>query len=76
MRGVTSRETHFSVTVVSDAFAGKAQPARHRMVYGLLRDEMAREEGLHALQLKTRTAEEEERAGTKKEGAEAEAEAE
>jgi len=34
------------------------QPARHRMVYALLKDEMAQEDGIHALQLKTRTPEE------------------
>lgn len=37
------------------------QPARHRMVYALLRDEMAQEGGIHALQLRTLTPEEEER---------------
>ncbi len=37
------------------------QPARHRMVYVLLKEEMAREGGIHALQLRTRTPEEEER---------------
>ena len=37
------------------------QPARHRMVYNLLKDEMAQEGGIHALQLRTRTPEEEER---------------
>lgn len=31
------------------------------MVYALLKDEMAQEGGIHALQLKTRTPEEEER---------------
>jgi BolA protein len=31
------------------------------MVYALLKDEMAREGGIHALQLRTRTPEEEER---------------
>ena len=35
------------------------QPARHRMVYALLKEEMAREGGIHALQLRTRTLEEE-----------------
>lgn len=35
------------------------QPARHRMVYTLLKDEMAKEGGIHALQLQTRTPEEE-----------------
>jgi stress-induced morphogen len=37
------------------------QPARHRMVYSLLKEEMAREGGIHALQLRTRTPEEDER---------------
>lgn len=37
------------------------QPARHRMVYALLKDELAQEGGIHALQLKTRTPEEEDR---------------
>jgi BolA protein len=34
-------------------------------VYALLKDEMAREGGIHALQLKTRTPEEEERVRAK-----------
>jgi BolA protein len=50
------------------------QPARHRMVYALLRDEMAQENGIHALQLRTMTPEEETRQRKKKE-AEAEARA-
>lgn len=37
----------------------KMQPARHRMVYALLKEEMARVGGIHALQLRTRTPEEE-----------------
>ncbi|CAD0087724.1 unnamed protein product, partial [Aureobasidium vineae] len=49
------------VNIVSDAFKSKMQPARHRMVYTLLKDEMAAEGGIHALQLKTRTLEEEEK---------------
>ncbi|PKY00509.1 bola-like protein [Aspergillus campestris IBT 28561] len=61
MRGVTSRETHFHVTITSPAFQSKMQPARHRLVYALLKEEMAQEGGIHALQLKTRTPEEEER---------------
>ncbi|ETS81233.1 hypothetical protein PFICI_06235 [Pestalotiopsis fici W106-1] len=62
MQGSTSKETHFRLYITSDAFKAKMQPARHRMVYTLLKDEMAREGGIHALQLKTRTPEEEERA--------------
>ena len=50
-----------SVSVTSQAFAQKAQPARHRLIYALLRDELARDGGIHALQLQTRTPEEEER---------------
>ncbi|KAF2717160.1 bola-like protein [Polychaeton citri CBS 116435] len=65
MRGSVSRETHFRVYVTSDAFKSKMQPARHRMVYDLLKDEMAAEGGIHALQLRTRTLEEEERAKAK-----------
>ncbi|PVI02374.1 bola domain protein [Periconia macrospinosa] len=61
MQGVTSKETHFRVVITSEAFKSKMQPARHRMVYALLKDEMAQEGGIHALQLRTRTPEEEER---------------
>ncbi|PGH33532.1 BolA protein [[Emmonsia] crescens] len=59
MRGNTSSETHFHITVTSPSFAAKTQAARHRMVYAALKEELAREGGIHALQLKTRTAEEE-----------------
>ncbi|KAI1843645.1 hypothetical protein JX266_010278 [Neoarthrinium moseri] len=65
MQGSTSKETHFRLEITSDAFKSKMQPARHRMVYALLKDEMAVEGGIHALQLKTRTPEEEERARQK-----------
>ncbi len=34
-------ETHFSVQVVSSAFAGKSRVERHRMVNALLSDELA-----------------------------------
>ncbi|KAK0391856.1 hypothetical protein NLU13_1355 [Sarocladium strictum] len=71
MAGSSSKETHFRVVITSDAFASKMQPARHRMVYALLRDEMAQEGGIHALQLRTMTPEEEERQRKKKEEAEA-----
>ncbi|KAL5332303.1 bola-like protein-domain-containing protein [Aspergillus crustosus] len=61
MQGQTSKETHFHVTITSTSFLSKMQPARHRMVYALLKEEMAQEGGIHALQLKTKTPEEEER---------------
>lgn len=53
------------VNIVAEAFKSKMQPARHRMVYTLLKDEMAAEGGIHALQLKTRTPEEEEKTKAK-----------
>src|SRR5436309_14835528 len=74
MEGSTSKETHFrlvgprdeqklwltifSLNIVSDAFKSKMQPARHRMVYALLKEELDRPGGIHALQLRTKTPEE------------------
>jgi len=59
MQGSTSKETHFRLVITSDAFKSKMQPARHRMVYALLKEELEREGGIHALQLRTRTPYEE-----------------
>ncbi|KAL8948791.1 MAG: hypothetical protein Q9222_005053 [Ikaeria aurantiellina] len=61
MQGSVSKETHFRLVITSEAFKAKMQPARHRMVYALLKDDLDRAGGIHALQLKTRTPEEEER---------------
>lgn len=61
MQGSVSKETHFRVLITSEAFKSKMQPARHRMVYALLKEEMERAGGIHALQLRTKTPEEEER---------------
>ncbi|EIM79174.1 bola-like protein [Stereum hirsutum FP-91666 SS1] len=52
-QGGGSGETHFSVKVVSDAFAGKSSMQRHRMIYAALAEEF--EQGLHALSLNTKT---------------------
>lgn len=49
------------MVITSEAFQSKMLRKRHQMVYDLFKDEMAREGGIHALQLKTRTPEEEER---------------
>ena len=46
-------ETHYSVLVVADAFAGHNRVARHRMVNAALDAEFAG--GLHALSLVLRT---------------------
>ena len=61
MQGSVSKETHFRLFITSEAFKSKMQPARHRMVYALLKEELERAGGIHALQLRTRTPEEEER---------------
>lgn len=46
-------ETHFHVTIVSDAFEGEPRIARHRKVNKLLGALLA--EKIHALQLVTKT---------------------
>jgi stress-induced morphogen len=46
----------FAVALVSSAFSGKTQIARHRMVNSLLKDEF--DAGLHALSLRLRTPQE------------------
>lgn len=48
-------ESHFKVVVVSDLFEGKSLVARHRLVYGLLAQEM--KDRIHALALHTYTQE-------------------
>ena len=53
------------VYITSDVFKSKMQPARHRMVYTALKDEISAEGGIHALQLRTRTVEEDEKAKAK-----------
>ena len=49
-------ESHFKVVLVSDAFEGKRKVARHQLVYGVLRDELAGP--VHALAMHTYTKEE------------------
>ncbi|MBM3582140.1 MAG: BolA family transcriptional regulator [Alphaproteobacteria bacterium] len=46
-------ETHFRLTVVADAFAGKSRVERQRMVYAALKELMATR--IHALSLATLT---------------------
>ncbi len=40
-------ETHFKIKVASAQFAGKGRVERHRIIYALLKDEIAA--GVHAL---------------------------
>jgi BolA family transcriptional regulator, general stress-responsive regulator len=49
-------ETHFAVTIVSDAFRGQSRVARQRLVYAALAEELASR--VHALSLTVRTPEE------------------
>lgn len=67
MAGSTSKETHFRLNIVSDAFQSKNQPSRHRMVYALLREKLDQPGGIHALQLRTKTPDEEDQAPDKEE---------
>jgi len=50
-------ETHFNVTIVAEAFAGKSRVERQRLVYAALAQELR--ERVHALQLSTLTPDEE-----------------
>jgi BolA protein len=49
-------ETHFTVTIVSPAFAGLGRVARQRLVYQVLAEELA--QNVHALSLAARTPDE------------------
>ena len=55
-----------SLDVTSPTFQSKPQPARHRMIYSLLKEELERQGGIHALQLRTKTPEEIERENARK----------
>lgn len=58
IRGATNiTESHFSLEIISDMFAGKNMPSRHRLIYLLLDDEF-KTKGLHALLMKTKTSNE------------------
>ncbi|CAN0922842.1 SufE-like protein 1, chloroplastic/mitochondrial [Linum grandiflorum] len=46
-------ETHFNVKVVSKDFEGKSLVKRHRLIYGLLQEEL--QSGLHALSIVAKT---------------------
>lgn len=48
-----SGETHMKLKIVSDSFSGMSAVRRHRMVFGLLQDELAGP--VHALSLETKT---------------------
>lgn len=54
-------ETHFKVTVVSNDFSGKLLIARHRLINGLLSEQLAGP--VHALAMHTYTTEQWEKKG-------------
>ncbi|CCJ29042.1 unnamed protein product [Pneumocystis jirovecii] len=57
MKNNTNPETHFSrIKIVSDNFKGHGLVSRHKIVYNLLKEELAN--GVHSLQLNTKTQEE------------------
>jgi BolA protein len=51
---MSSTETHFRVKIVSDAFAGKSRLDRHRLINGLLAEEL--KSGVHALAIDAKAA--------------------
>lgn len=53
VRGSDDGETHFNLKIVCDDFEGKSLVKRHRMIYGLLQDEL--QSGLHALSIIAKT---------------------
>ena len=53
VRDAATPETHFSIEVVSDKFAGLNRVQRQRLVNDLLKDEFSN--GLHALSLRCKT---------------------
>ena len=48
--------SHFSITIVSDAFINLSKIKRHQIIYDILKEEMKQQ--IHALSLKTLTLEE------------------
>ncbi|KAG5513458.1 hypothetical protein PMAC_000889 [Pneumocystis sp. 'macacae'] len=56
MKNNTNPETHFRIKIVSDHFKGHSLVSRHKIVYNLLKEELAN--GVHSLQLNTKTQQE------------------
>jgi BolA protein len=65
MHAGPAANSHFNLTLVSDAFEGKRPVARHQMIYKVLADELAGE--VHALALHVFTIQEWLQAGNKSE---------
>lgn len=54
---VSGQDCHLALTIVSPAFEGKALLARHRLIQGYFKQELA-DGSLHALSLTTKTPQE------------------
>jgi BolA protein len=54
---VSGADCHLSLTIISDAFAGKSLLARHRLIQSYFQQELA-DGSLHALSLNTKTPQE------------------
>lgn len=54
--GSEDAESHFRLEIVASSFEGKSLVARHRLVYGILAEEMKGR--IHALSLKLKTPDE------------------
>jgi acid stress-induced BolA-like protein IbaG/YrbA len=54
---VSGEDCHLTLTIISDAFEGKGLLARHRLIQGFFREELA-SGSLHALSLNTKTLQE------------------
>lgn len=59
---LTGTQDHYQVSVVSPAFQGKLMVEQHRMIMGILKSEIDRDE-VHALSMKTYTPEQAEKSG-------------
>ncbi|KAG4302659.1 hypothetical protein PCANB_001006 [Pneumocystis canis] len=56
MKDNTNPETHFRIKIVSNIFKGHELLSRHKMIYNLLKEELAN--NVHSLQLDTKTPDE------------------
>lgn len=55
-KGLRSTETHLAIEIVSEKFSGMNQLKRHRLVYGIVDEEM--KAGVHALSITAKTPDE------------------
>jgi stress-induced morphogen len=54
----THGETHFTLTIVAEAFSELSRIKRHQLIYTTLKEEMAYKNGIHALVIRAFSPEE------------------